>query len=153
MIIHTEVGLGIVDGANTTFFTSKPYQFGTVMYLLNGLLKVKEYDDGFVETDPLTGEIQLKEAPLTGDVVQFTYIVTSATDSHSPATATVHSGSVLGAASDPPASPSLRGAVTGRATSCGPSGHGACSYRTAYYCNPLRGNHRHTPRTACNRDD
>ncbi len=69
----TEVGLGAADGVNTVFFTSVPYAADTIDYRLNGQLKVRYYTDGFIETDPSTGEVQLNEAPQTGDVVQFTY--------------------------------------------------------------------------------
>jgi len=76
-----EPGIGTVDGANKTFYTPTPYQAGTLALLLNGQLKVRDNDDGWFETDPSSGRVDLKEAPLPGDadepaddVVQFYYI-------------------------------------------------------------------------------
>lgn len=75
-----EVGIGAIDGANLVFHVSVPYQPGTVAYFLNGQLKRADYDDGWSESDPATGEITLKEAPQSAnfsDVVQFFFIDTS----------------------------------------------------------------------------
>lgn len=75
-----EVGIGAIDGANLVFHVSVPYQSGTVAYFLNGQLKRADYDDGWVESDPASGEITLKEAPQSvnfPDVVQFFFIDTS----------------------------------------------------------------------------
>lgn len=76
-----EQGIGTVDGVNVTFYTSVPYQTGTLAMLLNGQLKVGENDDGWFETDPSIGRVDLKEPPQPGDavepaddVVQFFYI-------------------------------------------------------------------------------
>ena len=76
-----EPGIGTVDGANKTFYTPTPYQTGTLSYFLNGQLKQQANDDGWFETDPSSGRVDLKEAPLPGDavepaddVVQFYYI-------------------------------------------------------------------------------
>ena len=80
MATKFEEGIGTVDGVNVTFYTSVPYQAGTLSYFLNGQLKGKDDDDGWFETDPTTGRVDLKEAPLPGDVhepaddvVQFFY--------------------------------------------------------------------------------
>lgn len=81
MAAKFEPGIGTVDGVNKTFYTSEPYQAGTLVFLLNGQAKVRENDDGWFDTDPATGRVDLKEAPLPGDpdepaddVVQFFYI-------------------------------------------------------------------------------
>jgi hypothetical protein len=76
-----EVPLGTVDGVNTTFFVSMPYQVGSTAVFLNGLLTERSLDDGWFETDPSTGEITLKEAPKSigdcPDVIQVFYLDTS----------------------------------------------------------------------------
>lgn len=76
-----EVPAGAVDGGNTTFTTSVPYQPGTTAVFLNGLLLRPDLDDGWLETDPTTGVIDLKEAPrgtpVCPDVVQVFFLDTS----------------------------------------------------------------------------
>ena len=69
-----EVPAGSIDGANKTFTTSKAYAPGTLHVFLNGQLKRADLDDGFIEVNPATGVFEMKEAPLTGDVVQVFYI-------------------------------------------------------------------------------
>lgn len=76
-----EVPSGAIDGVNTVFNVSSPYQSGTTAVYLNGLLQEPSLDDGWTETDPLTGEVTLKEAPKgTGDcpdVLQVFFLDTS----------------------------------------------------------------------------
>jgi len=76
-----EVPVGVIDGLNTTFTVSRPYQPGTTAVFLNGQLKSQLLDDGWVETSPAGGVVDLKEAPLGSpgceDVVQIFYIDTS----------------------------------------------------------------------------
>lgn len=75
---HFEVPLGVIDGANVVFNVSQAYKPGTTAIFLNGLLLRADYDDGWIESDPGTGEITLKEPPrvtkITPDVVQVFYI-------------------------------------------------------------------------------
>lgn len=76
-----EVPSGAIDGANTVFNVSVPYQPGSTAVYLNGLLQEPSLDDGWVETDPATGEITLKEAPRASgpcpDVLQVFFLDTS----------------------------------------------------------------------------
>lgn len=69
-----EVPSGVIDGVNTLFITSEPYVPGQLYVFLNGLLQRRDYDDGWIETNPATGAVTLKEAPQTTDVLQIYYI-------------------------------------------------------------------------------
>jgi len=73
-----EVALGVSDGVNLVFFTpTAPYLPGSVAVFLNGQLKRADFTDGWVETNPVTGEVDLLIAPLGGappDVVQIFYL-------------------------------------------------------------------------------
>lgn len=51
---------GVVDGANLVFNTPTPYSPGTLAVFLNGQLATKTWDDGWIETDPSTGEFSFK---------------------------------------------------------------------------------------------
>jgi len=89
-----EVPTGVVDGVNKTFYVSVPYVPGTTAVFLNGQLKRHDWDDGWVETDPWTGRIDLKEAPRVGsglpytccDIVQVFFLDTSPVDESSEIT-------------------------------------------------------------------
>jgi hypothetical protein len=72
---HPRIDLleGVIDGTNTVFTIPQAYQPGTARYFLNGQLKYAPDDDGIVETDPSSGEISVKEAPLDGDRHQLLY--------------------------------------------------------------------------------
>lgn len=76
-----EIPSGSVDGVNTIFVVSSAYQPGSVAVFLNGQLKTRGLDDGWVESDPVVGEVTLKEAPRGDpgdpDVVQIFFIDTS----------------------------------------------------------------------------
>lgn len=63
---HLEVASGDVNGVNDTFYTSVPYQSGTLKLWYNGILIRRDDDDGFIETNPATGEFQVKEPPEGG---------------------------------------------------------------------------------------
>jgi len=80
---HFEVPSGAIDGANVVFNVSQAYKPGTTAVFLNGLLLRADYDDGWTESDPSTGEVTLKEPPrvtkITPDVVQVFYIDLSPT--------------------------------------------------------------------------
>jgi hypothetical protein len=80
-IPHFEVPTGAIDGVNTSFQVSVPYQPGSTAVFLNGLLQERSLEDGWYETDPLAGEIVLKEAPRPGvvgpDVLQVFFLDTS----------------------------------------------------------------------------
>lgn len=54
---------GVVNDSNVSFFTSYPYVEGSLRVFINGILVRPYDDDGFYETNPLTGELTLKEAP------------------------------------------------------------------------------------------
>ena len=66
-----EPALGTIDGVNTLFLSSAMYVPGSVQVWLNGLLKRKDFDDGWTELG--SNKILLKEAPEPGDVVQVFY--------------------------------------------------------------------------------
>lgn len=72
-----EVAVGPVDGVNTIFRVSTAYLPGTLAPFLNGQLKRADYDDGWTEADPPTGEFKLNEPPLVGDDVQAFFLDTS----------------------------------------------------------------------------
>lgn len=72
-----EVPVGAINGVNTTFFVSTPYSSGSTAFFLNGQLKRIDFDDGWFETNPASGEVTAKEPPVTGDVVQIFYLDTS----------------------------------------------------------------------------
>jgi len=58
--------IGLVDGVNRVFGTGHPYHPGTTALYVRGLLRVRTDDDGYVESDPAAGLIELNEAPLPG---------------------------------------------------------------------------------------
>lgn len=63
---------------NLVFTLSMPYGPGSTAVFLNGMLQERSLVDGWVETDPDTGVITLKEAPRSSgpcpDVLQVFYI-------------------------------------------------------------------------------
>lgn len=63
-----EVAVGVIDGVNTTFRVSVMYVPGSLQVWLNGLLLRKDWDNGWVELG--SNKFRLKEAPISGDVVQ-----------------------------------------------------------------------------------
>ena len=67
---------GVVDGVNTAFTTSAPYQPGTLAAFLNGQLRKQSLVDGWIETSPTTGVFDYKQAPELGDVTQAFYLDT-----------------------------------------------------------------------------
>lgn len=76
-----EIPLGAIDGVNKTFVVSTAYQPGSCAVFLNGQLKTRALDDGWVETNALLGIVTLKESPKnypgSPDVVQIFYLDTS----------------------------------------------------------------------------
>jgi len=68
---------GAIDGVNVKFYTPVPYVPGSTAYILNGRTRRAELDDGYLETNPGTGEITVSEAPLSGDVVQIFFTDTA----------------------------------------------------------------------------
>lgn len=79
-----EVLSGTIDGANTSFTVSIPYQAGSSAVFINGVLMRLDLDDGWIETDPAAGLVNLKEAPRVGpsgdgcpDVLQMFFLDTS----------------------------------------------------------------------------
>jgi hypothetical protein len=66
-----EVPIGPVNGVNKVFVTAKPYIAGSVTVFLNGISDIAGNEDGHVELGNST--IELKVAPLVGDVVQVFY--------------------------------------------------------------------------------
>lgn len=65
-----EVALGAIDGSNKTFTVSVPYSPNTTSVFINGKMYRRDWADGWAETNPATGRIDLNDAPLLGDVVQ-----------------------------------------------------------------------------------
>lgn len=77
---HFEPLIGVVDGVNTTFYTSVPYRPLSTAVFLNGQLKRADFEDGWSEVDPAAGRIDLKEAPLSTaytDVLQAFFLDTT----------------------------------------------------------------------------
>jgi len=76
-----EVPSGVIDGVNTVFTVSRPYQPGSVAVFLNGQLKRRDLDDGWTETGPAAGIVTLTEAPRSAgvcpDVLQIFFLDTS----------------------------------------------------------------------------
>lgn len=68
-----EVPIGLVNGINQSFRTSRAFFPGTVSIYINGLLRVNAADDGVLEIDPVIGLIQLKIIPEIPDSVQVSY--------------------------------------------------------------------------------
>lgn len=62
------------DGVTTTFYTTQPFLPNSVSVWVNGMRRIKAWDDGFFEVPP--NQVELKEAPLEGDSVQAEYRVT-----------------------------------------------------------------------------
>jgi len=71
---HVEVATGDINGANTTFFTIFAYQSDTLKVWHNGHLFRRDDDDGFIETNPGTGEFTMKESPFEGDTIVVRYM-------------------------------------------------------------------------------
>jgi hypothetical protein len=61
--LHFEVPAGIINGVNTVFSVSVPYVAGSTAVWINGALMERALDDGWLESNPATGEVTLKEAP------------------------------------------------------------------------------------------
>jgi len=59
------------DGVTVDFFTTKDYKPGTVAVWMNGIKKIKEWDDGYDEGGGK--KITMKEAPWVGDSLQAEY--------------------------------------------------------------------------------
>ena len=59
------------DGIETEFYTSQLYMDNSVSVWINGVKKIRDWDDGFEETG--SSEITMNEAPLTGDSIQAEY--------------------------------------------------------------------------------
>jgi hypothetical protein len=68
-----EVAIGVVDGANTLFQTSRAFFPNSTSVYINGQLRVAPAPDGWNEVDALTGLVQLKVAPVPTDSVQIAY--------------------------------------------------------------------------------
>lgn len=71
------VAVGAIDGVNVFFFTPTPYTPGTLAVFLNGVLLRKDYDNGWIDINPVTGAFETKEAPRTADTLQVFYLDTS----------------------------------------------------------------------------
>lgn len=59
------------DGVRTDFFTSRPYRVQTVSVWLNGLRKIRSFDDGWEEPGGTT--VRMKEPPPTGSTLEARY--------------------------------------------------------------------------------
>jgi len=54
LILKREIPLGVVDGVNTTFTTSRSYIPNTLMVFLNGMLLTPGVGEDYVEVDSTT---------------------------------------------------------------------------------------------------
>ena len=70
---HWETPTGAVDGVNLIHFVSKPYVPGSVAVSVDIPLRA-DYDDGWIESNPLTGEVTMKEAPNPGETIRIWYL-------------------------------------------------------------------------------
>jgi hypothetical protein len=59
------------DGTNRIFAASAPYAPGSTTVWVNGLRKIANLDDGYVELLPAS--VQMAEAPWVGDTLQIQY--------------------------------------------------------------------------------
>lgn len=59
-----EEPIGPIDGANCEFFTTVPYQPGSLFIIHNGILRSTSDDLGAFETDPTLGKLTTKVAPI-----------------------------------------------------------------------------------------
>lgn len=80
--LRFEVPSGAINGINVVFNVSSPYVPGSTAVWINGVLLEQTLDDGWLESNPATGEVTLKEAPRGSgacpDVIQVFYKDTSA---------------------------------------------------------------------------
>jgi hypothetical protein len=76
-IVHFERLTGDIDGVNRDFYTSNPYYPDRLVVFSDGAFTDIDLDDGWEETDYLTGHIRMKEAPQSGDVLWAWYHDTS----------------------------------------------------------------------------
>lgn len=67
-----EVTVGVVDGINRIFEVSTDYKTDSVVVFLNGVSKVQQFSDGWVEMG--MRRIRLNRPPKSGDVV-FAYFI------------------------------------------------------------------------------
>jgi hypothetical protein len=70
-LVILEEAIGTIDGVNSLFRTSAPYIQDSLYVFLNGLLKKRDWDDGWEEIDEYS--FRLKEAPQFGDTVYVIY--------------------------------------------------------------------------------
>lgn len=68
-----DTAIGVVDGVNDLFSTPVPYVVKSLSVFLNGQLKRRDLDDGWVEISAVHGTFRLKEVPRVGEVVQAFY--------------------------------------------------------------------------------
>ena len=73
ILVEIETPVGAIDGTNTTFVISRPYIPGSVRLFWDGLIRLEDNDDGVIETDPTTGTVDLREAPIVGDTLKIFY--------------------------------------------------------------------------------
>lgn len=71
---HMEDASGIINGFNDIFYTSLPYTPGTLFIYLDGIVRVSVDDDGWIESDPLAGEFQMRSVPMSGSRIFVRYI-------------------------------------------------------------------------------
>ena len=71
---HFEVAAGPIDGSNVNFSVTMPYLASTLVVWLNGQLKRRDWDDGWIELSPLGGTFQMKVPPKLLDIVQAFYL-------------------------------------------------------------------------------
>lgn len=64
---------GTINGSNTTFTTSTPYETGTLKVYLNGQLLTQGSAEDWVETTPGSGTFDFNTAPESGDEITAYY--------------------------------------------------------------------------------
>jgi len=63
--------VGVIDGTNITYVCSFDFNPDTVNVYVNGRLKIRDWDDGFVVLSPRT--VKMKEPLLLGDSLEIEY--------------------------------------------------------------------------------
>ncbi len=63
--------VGTINGVNTDYYVTFPFEGGTVNIYVNGLLKVASWADGFTETAP--NQVTLKIPLIVGDSLEVEY--------------------------------------------------------------------------------
>lgn len=65
--------IGTINGTNVNFSTLTPYIADSLRVFVNGIMRVSQYDNGFLEADPSSGTFLMKKPPLPNDTLMTFY--------------------------------------------------------------------------------